>query len=141
MDKRLILVVEDEVPLSLALKDSLESEGYAVETATNGDEAMDHINKKRPSLILLDLLMPKQDGFFVLKQVKKNSDLRLIPVIVLSNLGGEVKVLTTADDFSTIAMYADDYLVKSQHPISEVITKIKEYLEGSKQVKGAPSVG
>lgn len=112
-----------------ALKDNLEAEGCSVDTAANGELAMEQIKKRRPDLILLDLLMPKKDGFYVLAEVKKNPEWRLVPTIVLSNLGGD------ADIKKALEMGADDYFVKSQHPIEEVIEKIKAYLEGKKAVK------
>lgn len=121
-----ILVVEDEGFLVRALKDNLETEGYSVGVATNGDEAIKRIKGKRPDLILLDLLMPKRDGFYVLEEVKKNLELKLIPIIVLSNLGGDEEIKRALE------MGADDYFVKSQHPIQEVIEKVKDYLEGRK---------
>lgn len=117
-----ILVVEDEEFLVRALKDNLESEGCIVDTAANGDEAIDRIKKQKPDIILLDLLMPKKDGFYVLEEVKKNPEWKLIPVIVLSNLGGDAEIKRA------LAMGASDYFVKSQHPIEEVIEKVKSYL-------------
>ena len=124
-----ILIVEDEEFLSLALKDNLTAEGSTVDIAANGDEAVEHIRKKKPDLILLDLLMPKRDGFYVLEEVKKNPEWKLIPIIVLSNLGGDAEIKRALE------MGADDYFVKSQHPIEEVIEKVKDYLEGRKQSK------
>lgn len=121
-----ILIVEDEEFLLLALKDNLEAEGYTTDSAMNGDEAVEHIRKQRPNLILLDLLMPKRDGFYVLEEVKKNPEWKLIPVIVLSNLGNDSEIKRA------LSLGADDYFVKSQHPIEEVIEKVKEYLEGKK---------
>ena len=121
-----ILIIEDEEFLIRALKDNLEAEGWAIDSVMSGEEAVDHIRKNRPSLILLDLLMPKGDGFYVLEELKKNPEWKLIPVIVLSNLGGDMEIKRALD------MGADDYFVKSQHPIEEVIEKIKEYLEGKK---------
>ena len=123
-----VLIVEDEKALSLALRDNLEAEKLSVDLATNGEEAMDHIRKNTPDLILLDLLMPKKDGFYVLEEVRKNPNWKSLPIIVLSNLGGGVQVTTAGADFSEVAMYANDYLVKSQHPIDEVVKKVKEYL-------------
>jgi len=124
-----ILVVEDEEFLTTALKDSLESEGYAVDIAANGEEAMEQIRKQRPNIILLDVLMPKRDGFYVLEEIKNNPEWKLIPVIMLSNLSGDAEIK------KALEMGASDYFVKSQHPIEEVIEKTKEYLEGKKQVK------
>ena len=124
-----VLVVEDEEFLVRALEDNLSAEGCAIDTARNGEEAMEHVQKKKPDLILLDLLMPKRDGFYVLEEVKKNPEWKLIPIIVLSNLGGDAEIKRALE------MGADDYFVKSQHPIEEVIEKVKEYLEGGKQSK------
>ena len=125
-----LLVVEDEEFLMRALKDNLEAEGYTVDTAADGEEAMERVKKHRPDLILCDLLMPKKDGFYVLEEVKKNPEWKLVPIIVLSNLGGDAEIKRALE------MGASDYFVKSQHPIEEVIEKVKDYLEGKKSVKG-----
>lgn len=127
-----ILIVEDEEFLMRALKDNFEGEGCAVDIATNGEEAMDRIKKQRPDIILLDLLMSKEDGFYVLEEVRKNPELKLIPIIVLSNLGGDAEIKRALE------MGADDYFVKSQHPIEEVLEKVKEYLEGKGKTKIPP---
>ncbi len=119
-----ILVVEDEDFLVRALEDNLSQEGYDVGVARNGEEALTKIKEKKPDLILLDLLMPKKDGFAVLEELKKNPDWNLIPVIVLSNLG------TDHDIKRALQMGANDYFVKSQHPIAEVIEKVKKVLRG-----------
>jgi DNA-binding response OmpR family regulator len=124
-----VLVVEDEDFLMLALEDNLVAEGYAVDLAKNGEEAIEKIKKRKPDLVLLDILMPKQDGFYVLGEIRKNPEWKLIPVIVLSNLGEDETVKRSLD------MGADDYFVKSQHPIQEIIEKAKDYLEGRKAVK------
>lgn len=124
-----ILIVEDEEFIKRALEDNLGAEGYSVSTAGNGDEAIASLRKAKPNLILLDLLMPGRDGFFVLEELKKNSEWKLIPVVVLSNLGGDTELKRALE------LGADDYFVKSQHPIEEVVEKVKEYLEGKKPVK------
>lgn len=116
-----ILVVEDEDFLRKPLEDTLELEGYDVDTASDGEEAMKRIEKKKPDLILLDLLMPKKDGFFVLEELSKNPEWKLIPIVVLSNLGGDEEIK------KALSMGAKDYFVKAQHPIEEVIDKVKEY--------------
>lgn len=127
-----ILIIEDEEFLVTALKDNLEAEGSTVDTAQNGEEAMERIKASRPNLILLDLLMPKRDGFYVLEEVKKNPEWKLISIIVLSNLGGDAEIKRALE------MGADDYFVKSQHPIEEVIEKVKEYLDGKGKTKTSP---
>ena len=128
-----ILVAEDEEFLATAVKDNLEAEGCTVEAAPNGEEAIAKLKKQKPDLILLDLLMPKKDGFYVLEELEKNPEWNAIPVIVLSNLGGDAEIKRALE------LGADDYFVKSQHPIEEVIEKVKEYLEGKKTVKASPA--
>jgi DNA-binding response OmpR family regulator len=124
-----ILIVEDKDFLVRTLKDNLIAEGYSVNVARNGEEAVDRIKKSKPSLILLDILMPKKDGFYVLEEVKRNSDWKLIPIIVLSNLGEDESIK------KALEAGADDYFVKSQHPIQEIVEKAKDYLEGRKAAK------
>lgn len=121
-----VLIVEDEEFLAKTLEDNLVSEGFTVELAIDGEEAVEKIEKNKPNLILLDLLLPKKDGFFVLNQVKQNPEWKLIPVVVLSNLGDDTDIK------KALELGADDYFVKSQHPVQEVVEKVKKYLEGVK---------
>lgn len=116
-----ILIAEDEDILLNVLKDRFEAEGWEVTVAKDGIEAMEQINKSKFDLVLLDLLMPKKDGFEVLKEVRDNPELKTLPIIVLSNLGGD-------DDIKkALALGANDYFVKTQHPMSEVVEKAKKY--------------
>jgi DNA-binding response OmpR family regulator len=124
-----VLIVEDEDFLIRTLEDNLVAENYKVDIAKNGEEAIKKIEKNKPDLILLDILMPKRDGFYVLGEIKKHSEWKLIPVIVLSNLGEDAIIK------QALEMGADDYFVKSQHPIQEIIEKVKDYLEGRKSAK------
>lgn len=126
-----VLVVEDEDFLVRALKDNLTSEGYSVAVATDGEQVFDELKKKTPSLILLDLLLPKKNGFDVLKEIRQSPEWQLIPVVILSNLGEDSEIKRALE------LGANDYFVKSQHPIQEVIEKVREYLEG----KGSTKVG
>lgn len=120
-----VLIVEDEDFLVRALKDNLISEGYSVSVAMDGEAVFTEIAKKKPALILLDLLLPKKNGFDVLKELKANPELHLIPVIILSNLGEDSEIKRGLE------LGASDYFVKSQHPIQEVIGKAEEYLHGA----------
>ncbi len=127
-----VLIVEDEDFLIRTLEDNLVAEGYTTDIAVNGEEAVEKVRKKKPNLILLDILMPKEDGFYVLGEIKKNPEWKLIPVIVLSNLEKDATIKRALE------MGADDYFVKSQHPIQEIIEKVKDYLEGRKAAKHRP---
>lgn len=119
-----VLIVEDEEFLVRALKDNLTSEGSTVSIAMDGEAVFDEVRKRKPALILLDLLLPKKNGFDVLKELKASPEWQLIPVIVLSNLGEDSEIKRALE------LGASDYFVKSQHPIQEVIEKVKEYLQG-----------
>lgn len=130
-----ILVVEDEEALALSLKDNLTAEGYVVDLAKDGEIALVQIAQNKPDLVLLDLLLPKRDGLSVLETIKKNPDFKAIPVVVLSNLGSDIKLPGTAGDFSTVAMYADDYLIKAQNSINDIVKKINEYIGSGKKAK------
>ncbi len=123
-----ILIVEDEEFLVRAVKDNLVSEGYTVSVAMDGAAVIDEIKKKKPALILLDLLLPKKNGFDVLRDIKANPEWQLIPVIILSNLGEDSEIKRGLE------LGASDYFVKSQHPIQEVMDKVKEYLQGQSNV-------
>ncbi|MFZ2303626.1 MAG: response regulator [Minisyncoccia bacterium] len=126
-----VLVVEDEDFLVRALKDNLESEGHTVGVATDGEMVFDELKKKKPSLILLDLLLPKKNGFDVLKEIRQSPEWQHIPVVILSNLGEDSEIKRALE------LGANDYFVKSQHPIQEVIEKVSEYL----QVKSSANIG
>lgn len=125
-----VLVVEDEDFLVRALKDNLVSEGYSVAIAMDGEAVFDELKKKMPNLILLDLLLPKKNGFDVLKEIRSNPEWKLIPVVILSNLGEDSEIKRGLE------LGANDYFVKSQHPIEEVMEKVREYLQGKGSTKG-----
>lgn len=112
-----ILIVEDEHPLAHALELKFTHEGYDVTLAADGEAGIKIANAESFDMILLDLIMPKLDGFGFLEQLKKKS-----PVIVLSNLGQE------EDRIRTEKLGAKGYFVKSNTPITEIINKVKSLL-------------
>ncbi|OGM92963.1 hypothetical protein A2333_00010 [Candidatus Wolfebacteria bacterium RIFOXYB2_FULL_49_7] len=124
-----IVIVEDEEALARVLKEKFEGEEFVVELAMDGKVALPIIQKMRPDLVLLDLMLPKRDGIDVLKDIKADRDLENLPVIVLSNLDGD------EDIKQAIALGAKDYFVKSQHPIKEVVEKVKDFLINPQQYK------
>lgn len=117
-----ILVVEDERSLQKALCDTLTSSGYETLSALDGEEAISMVAKEKPNLILLDLILPKKDGFEVLKEIKSNTDFKDVPVIVLTNLEG------SADVERALALGATTYLVKANYELSDIVEKIKKIL-------------
>ena len=116
-----ILIAEDEDVLLNVLKDRFETDDWKVVVAKDGIGALEAIKNNKLDLVLLDLLMPKKDGFEVLQEVKGNPEMKDLPIIVLSNLGGD------EDIKKAIALGANDYYVKTQHPMSEIVEKAKKY--------------
>ena len=125
--KKILLVVEDEEVLLRAMYISLHNEGYTVATATDGDVALSMVERIKPNLILLDLIMPKVDGFDFLKRKKAIPKLKDIPIIVLSNLGDE------ADISKAKALGAIDYFVKANTDLASLAKKIKVTLTRHKK--------
>ena len=121
-----ILIVEDEEVLSKVLQEKLEKDGDEVALAADGEEAVTRAKSFSPDVIVLDLLLPKRSGFEVLQILKADQVLKAIPVIVVSNLGED------SDIKRALSLGAADYYVKSEHPINEIIEKIKNILIHSK---------
>jgi DNA-binding response OmpR family regulator len=117
-----ILVVEDETFLVKIYSVKLKKEGYDVEIATDGEEAVRLAEEFSPDLILLDLILPKMNGFEALEEIRSKPPLKKTPVIVLSNLGQEEDIKRAK------ALGATDYLVKANFSIQDVVLKIKETL-------------
>lgn len=120
--KKKILIVEDEEMLAKVLIEQFNKAGFDVEAAFDGEQALESLKKSLPDLILLDIILPKKDGFEVLKAVKENPDTQDIPVIMISNLGSD------EDIKQSIKLGAVDYYVKAQHPIYEITEKVVKFL-------------
>lgn len=117
-----ILCVEDEEALQKTLGEVLKQEGYEVVSAFDGENGLNLVNSEKPDLILLDLIMPKMNGFEVLKKLKANEKTKEIPVIVLTNLE------SIGDVGKAIEAGATTYLVKVQYSLDEVLEKVKKAL-------------
>ena len=114
-----ILIVEDDKFLRELIVQKLIKEDFEVSEAVDGEEGIKKIKEEKPDLVLLDLILPGIDGFEVLSQMKKESVLVSIPVIILSNLGQK-------DDVEKgLKMGAVDYLIKAHFTPGEIIDKIK----------------
>lgn len=121
-NKKTILVAEDDSFYSNIYKFKLNKEGFVVQIATNGDEALKLAKEHKPDLILLDLIMPIKDGFETLKELKLDPTLKDVKVIVISNLGQDEDITRTKE------LGAQDYLVKANMSIQEMMDKVKSYL-------------
>jgi len=119
---KIVLIVEDDEVLLRALYLKFENLGYTISSATDGDTAVKVAQRILPDIILLDLILPKMDGFEVLRILKSDDNTKKIPILVLSNLGAD------ADMQKAKALGALDYLVKSDWHIDEVVEKVKHKL-------------
>lgn len=117
-----ILVAEDDKFLANAYRVKLTKSGFDIKIATDGVEALSIIKSFQPDLILLDLVMPKKDGFVVLEEIKKDENYKHIPVIVASNLGQK------EDIERGLKLGAKDYIVKSDMSLQNLVNKINNYL-------------
>ncbi|MFH1278442.1 MAG: response regulator [Candidatus Eisenbacteria bacterium] len=116
-----ILVVDDEVYILHILDFSLGAEGYEVITAADGEEAIDRARVEKPDLVVLDIMMPKVDGFEACRRLKADPETSQIPVILLTAKGREV------DRQMGMEVGADDYIVKPFSP-TKLIEKIGSFL-------------
>jgi DNA-binding response OmpR family regulator len=117
-----ILIVEDDKFLASALEAKLFKDGFIVEAIGDGADVIGTLSKYTPDMILLDLMMPKMDGFAVLEQMKKNDTLKSVPVIVITNLS------QTEDADKARELGAIDYLIKSDMTLQTLVERVKKYL-------------
>jgi DNA-binding response OmpR family regulator len=119
MNARKILIVEDDPALLRGLKDNFETQGYQVRTANDGQKALDALAKEVPDLLLLDLMLPKVNGYEVCKAVRaRQLDL---PIIMLTAKGQEEDIVRGLE------LGADDYVTKP-FGIRELLARVKAFL-------------
>jgi two-component system phosphate regulon response regulator PhoB len=116
--KPVVLIVEDEAPLVMMLRYNLEREGFAVEEAADGEEALLRITEHRPDAVLLDWMLPLVSGLEVCRQIRRAPGTRSLPVIMLTARGEE------GDRIRGLDSGADDYVVKPFSP-SELVARLR----------------
>ena len=114
-----ILVVDDELLIRKVIREYLESENYKVLEAENGLDALRVLSSNKVNLIILDIMMPKMDGFACLEEIRKTKD---IPVIMLSAMKEET------DKLNSFNLGVDDYVTKPFSP-KELIARVKAHLK------------
>lgn len=117
-----ILIIEDDNMIRDMYTLKCSQEGFEVVAADNGEDGLAKAKSEHPDMILLDIILPKMDGFTVLKNVKEDESLKQVPVIMLTNLGqdGDVK--------KGLELGAVDYLIKANHTPQQVVDKVKSLL-------------
>ncbi len=126
-----ILLIEDEDFLIKPLEFAFRKEGVECMIAKDGEEGLARVKKDSPDLVLLDLLLPKMNGFEVLKEIKADPATRDIPVLILSNLAREGEMERG------LAGGAAGYIVKTNFSMASLIGKVKEILNMASRHPGA----
>ena len=121
-----ILIVEDDLFLANLLSLRFKKEGFEVIQAFSGVEALKKLEEIRPSIILLDIILPQKNGFEVLESIAQNPQTSNIPVIIVSNLGQE------SDIEKGKMLGAMDYYVKARLSIDELVAKVKNLVSTAK---------
>jgi DNA-binding response OmpR family regulator len=121
MGKIDILYIEDDKFLSKVVKEELKNNDFDVRVEFDGESGLKAAQSKKPDLVLLDLLLPEKGGFEVLKTLKESPTTKDIPVIILTSRGGD------EDLKKGLSLGASDYIVKGQHAVGEIITKVEDF--------------
>jgi len=125
---KIILVVDDEKDIVQLIRYNLEREGFKVEAASEGNEALRKANEVKPDLILLDIMLPGKDGYEVMKSLNQNERTASIPVIFLTAKSAEF------DEVLGLELGADDYIVKPISP-RKLVSRIRAVLRRSEGAK------
>ncbi len=129
--KKKILIIEDEKPLLMAIKSKLELEGYNVVFAEDGEKGEAMVKSEKPDLLLLDILLPKKNGFEVLEGLKAAKI--SLPIIIISNSGQPVEIDKAKE------LGARDYLIKADFSPAEVLEKVRQVISPDKENKDKES--
>ncbi len=117
-----VVIVEDEKMLADMYATKLAMEGFEAQKANDGATGFELVKQTKPSIVLLDIIMPKIDGFGVLKMIKDDPTLKDIPVVLLTNLGQDEDIKKGKQ------LGAADYFIKSNHTPAEVVQKVRQIL-------------
>ena len=118
-----ILIIEDEKILREMYQEKFSNVGFTVVAAKDAEDGLDAARKEKPDLILLDILLPKENGIFFLRERIKCPEIKTIPVVAFSNLD-DPKIKKQARELD-----ATDYLIKTDYTPQELVKKLKGYLK------------
>ena len=119
---KVLLIVEDDPLMSRMYQKIFSFEKYEVATASNGEEGLEKVRTLKPTVVLLDVMMPKMNGLQVLEKIKTDPDIKHIPVVMLTNLAGE------KDAETALMKGAVKYIVKSEHDPKQIVGMVKEII-------------
>lgn len=128
-----ILIIEDDKFYSKIYRKKFEVEGFQVETATDGEDGLTKMKSFQPDVVMLDIMMPKLDGFDVLEKVKADPQISHLPIIMMTNLS------TQEDIDKALKNGAISYIVKSDFTPSQVVNHVKQKLNITTTPAAAPA--
>ena len=117
-----ILIVEDDPLMARMYQKTFTFEQYEVEVANDGEAGLEKAKTTNPNMILLDIMMPKMNGFEVLERLKSDTTTKNVPVVMLTNLAGE------QDAEKALAMGAVKYFIKSEYDPKQIVDMVKQIL-------------
>lgn len=117
-----ILIVEDDPLIVKIYTTRLTADGYEVSSAENGEDGLKLAEQNPPDLVVLDIMMPRMDGFAVLGKLRANPQMKQIPIIVYSNLAQEEEIKRAKESGAT------EFVIKANVTPTEMVAKIKQYL-------------
>ncbi|MEK7519044.1 MAG: response regulator [Patescibacteria group bacterium] len=122
--KPIVALIEDDPLIAEMYTTKFTKEGYDIRHAADGAEGLAMVKKQKPDIILLDIIMPKMDGFQVLTELRKDASFKNTPVIMLTNLGQEEDVKKGRE------LGATDYFIKTNFTPAAIVDKVKGILKG-----------
>lgn len=120
--KKSILLIEDEDAIILPLKIKLEKEGFKLNIAKDGEVGLAMLKSEKPDLVLLDIILPKMNGFEILERIKKEDEAIGTPIIIISNLAREGEINRG------LSLGAKDFIVKTNLSLDNLVGKIRKFL-------------
>lgn len=127
MEQKKILVADDEPHILRVVKDKLANAGFTVMTASNGEEALEAARREKPALVLLDVMMPKMNGFDVCRALRAEAEFKGVPILLLTARGQEI------DRHMGLEAGASEYITKPFSP-RELLATVQAQLEAAKTV-------
>lgn len=118
-----VLIIDDDEQMARVYEIKLGQEGIGALIAKTGEDGLQKMIAEKPQIVLLDLMLQKQDGFWVLEEMDKRPELKALPVIVLSNLSQKI------DEERALSLGARYYMVKANVSLQEVVDKVKQFLD------------
>lgn len=117
-----ILIIEDEALIGELLRKKLAQEGYYAFLVGDGEKGLEEIRSQKPDLVLLDIVLPRMNGFEVLEKVRQDRTVQNIPIIIISNSGQPVEL----DEAKRLGVV--DWLIKTDFDPAEVVEKVKKHI-------------